>query len=244
MASKTQIDRLGDRLRSGQVNEDDLRMLDEYRRSFSDAYEFAVGAVRSQVGFEPTGRPAKSTTSITEKLIRESIRLSQIQDIAGCRVVVSGIADQERALKDLCALFKRSVVVDRRERPNNGYRAVHIIVNEHGKLVEIQVRTTLQHAWAELSEKVSDLVDADIKYGGGEPRLVEMLQKISEFFGRQEYAEFEFAELEAEASRLLSIRDVPVEVTGKIDSLRSILDVWRKQLVTVKNEIIEILEEE
>jgi len=35
--SKTQIDRLGDRLRKGNIHEDDLRLLDIYRRSFSDA---------------------------------------------------------------------------------------------------------------------------------------------------------------------------------------------------------------
>ena len=37
--SKTQIDRLGDRLRTGDISEADLRLLDSYRRSFTDAYE-------------------------------------------------------------------------------------------------------------------------------------------------------------------------------------------------------------
>jgi len=83
MVSKTQIDRLGDRLRAGNINEEDLRMLDEYRRSFSDAYESVVSAIGNELSLQPTGRPAKSTTSITDKLLRESIRLSQIQDIAG-----------------------------------------------------------------------------------------------------------------------------------------------------------------
>jgi len=35
--SKNQIDRLGGRLRKGDINETDLRLLDSYRRSFSDA---------------------------------------------------------------------------------------------------------------------------------------------------------------------------------------------------------------
>src|SRR5580765_6378681 len=96
MVSKTQIDRLGDRLRKGNISEPDLRLLDEYRRSFSGAYEFVVVRVRSELGLEPTGRPAKSTTSIAEKLQRESIRLTQIQDIAGCRLVVPDVREQER----------------------------------------------------------------------------------------------------------------------------------------------------
>ncbi|HEX3143351.1 MAG TPA: hypothetical protein VHQ64_05225, partial [Pyrinomonadaceae bacterium] len=43
MASNTQIDRLGDRLRTGDFSDEDLRALDEYRLSFSDAYEFVIG---------------------------------------------------------------------------------------------------------------------------------------------------------------------------------------------------------
>lgn len=85
MISKTKIDRLGDRLRSGMISETDLRMLDEYRRSFGEAYQDTVGTIRDELNLSPTGRPAKSTGSIIDKLKRESIRLSQIQDIAGCR---------------------------------------------------------------------------------------------------------------------------------------------------------------
>ena len=36
-----------------------------------------------------------------------------------------------------------------------------------GKNVEIQVRTELRQLWAELCEKLSDLLDPAIKYGGG-----------------------------------------------------------------------------
>ena len=81
--SKNQINRLGDRLRTGDVGESDLRLLDNYRRSFTDAYEDVVVRIRDQLGLEPTGRPTKSKTSIIEKLRRERTRLSRMQDIAG-----------------------------------------------------------------------------------------------------------------------------------------------------------------
>ncbi len=59
--TKTQIDRLGDRLRKGPVLvEDDLVALDEYRRSFGPAYETVVRTIREQTQLEPTGRPAKA----------------------------------------------------------------------------------------------------------------------------------------------------------------------------------------
>ncbi|MBI2059522.1 MAG: hypothetical protein HYT87_07090 [Nitrospirae bacterium] len=82
--SKTQIDKLGERLKSGKLTDSDLIALDEYRRSFGEAFEHAMGEIRDKLKLKPTGRPAKSTTSIIEKLRRESIRLTQIQDIAGC----------------------------------------------------------------------------------------------------------------------------------------------------------------
>lgn len=54
--SNTKIDKLGDRLRQRNVADDDLRLLDAYRRSFGKAYETVVGAVREKLSLEPTGR--------------------------------------------------------------------------------------------------------------------------------------------------------------------------------------------
>lgn len=178
--SKNQVDRLGNRLRKGDISEADLRLLDSYRRSFTDAYEDVVGKIRDQLSLEPTGRPAKSTTSISAKLRRESIRLSQIQDIAGCRLIVPDVLTQDEVVAKLRGLFDKLIVVDRREHPSHGYRAVHVIVDCHGKLIEVQVRTSLQHAWAELSEKLSDEVDSAIKYGGGDEELVSVLAMMSD----------------------------------------------------------------
>jgi GTP pyrophosphokinase len=135
--SRTQIDRLGDRLKKGHITEDDLRLLDQYRRSFTKAYEIVVGDIRQKLGLEPTGRPAKSTTSISEKLRRESIRLTQIQDIAGCRLTVSDIANQDSVVESLKQLFEHVTISDRRKQPSHGYRAIHVIVSYSGKMIEI-----------------------------------------------------------------------------------------------------------
>jgi len=86
--SNAQIDRLGDRLRTGELTQADLELLDQYRRTFGHAYDDVVRAIRRELGVEPSGRPAKSTGSVIDKLRRESIRLTQMQDIAGCRIVV------------------------------------------------------------------------------------------------------------------------------------------------------------
>jgi putative GTP pyrophosphokinase len=177
--SKTQIDRLGERLKRGPHTESDLRLLDDYRRSFAEAYEAVVRTIRQRGEF-PTGRLAKSTDSIVQKLRRESLRLSQMQDIAGCRVVVVNVVEQEKFVASLKTGFPGASVIDRRDKPSYGYRAVHIIAEISGKPMEIQVRTSLQHLWAEVSEKCSDVLDPAIKYGGGPNSWRSMISSLDQ----------------------------------------------------------------
>ncbi len=108
--SKSQIDQLGVRLKAGNPQHADIRLLDEYRRSFDEAYAHVVTTIRDRLKLQPTGRPAKSTTSIIEKLQRETIRLSQVQDIAGCRVLVRDMAHQDHVVARLRAVFERAEV--------------------------------------------------------------------------------------------------------------------------------------
>lgn len=168
-------------------------MLDQYRRSYSEAYEAVVEKIRKDLSLAPTGRPAKSTISIAEKLRRESIRLTQIQDIAGCRIIVADIASQETVVKSLNELFKDATVIDRRQQPSHGYRAVHVVVRYEEKLIEIQVRTALQQLWAELSEKFSDIFDPMVKYGGGDEFTRTVLINQSSMIANEETLEKQVA---------------------------------------------------
>ena len=179
LISKSQIDRLGDRLKKKLLSEADLRLLDDYRRSFRRAYEWVLTTIKDQLQLEPTGRPAKSTRSIIDKLRREKIRLSQVQDIAGCRLVVATAVLQAQTLAALQRAFPDLKLVDRRLRPSHGYRAVHAIVVVDGVSVEIQVRSLLQQLWAEFSERLSDIVDAALKYDGGPKTFRQGLYSIS-----------------------------------------------------------------
>lgn len=80
-----EVDRLGDRLRVG-ITAADLELLDGYRRGFRASYDWVIDRIRNEIGLEASGRPAKSTTAICDKLKRSSMRLTQMQDIAGCRI--------------------------------------------------------------------------------------------------------------------------------------------------------------
>ena len=179
MTSRAQIDKLGERLRAGRVTEADLRALDDDRLTFSNAYTFVVTRLVG-FGLRPTGRPAKSTQAIVEKLRRESIRLSQVQDVAGCRVVVSGLQEQDACVPAIVSAVPAGSIIDRRSMPSHGYRAVHVVSTLEGRAVEVQVRTKWQHFWAEGSEKLADTLGSGIKYGVGPADVLQVLQRWSE----------------------------------------------------------------
>jgi putative GTP pyrophosphokinase len=185
--STAAVDQLGERLRRT-LTVEDLRLLDQYRREFGPDYAVVVTAVREALGLEASGRPAKSTTAIVDKLNRGSMRLSQMQDIAGCRVVVADTLAQDAAVSHLTTLFQ-STIVDRRERASHGYRAVHVVLRPRKRPIEVQVRTVLQHLWAEFSEKAADTYGIEVKYGGGHKTIRNALDSASELVANFERLE-------------------------------------------------------
>jgi putative GTP pyrophosphokinase len=176
--SRTQVDKLGERLKSGPVSETDLRLLDDYRRGFVDAYLDVLSALVG-LGLRPRSREAKSRSAIVDKLRRESIRLTQIQDIAGCRLWVFDLNDQDREARRIEHVLSGCRRFDRRTVPSHGYRALHLVAERHGRPVEIQIRTELQHLWARTSEMLSDRLGAGLKYGQGPPEMLAHLESWS-----------------------------------------------------------------
>ena len=177
--AKSRIDRVGDALRSGDYCAKDLVELDQYRRTFESAYQHVVGMARLTFRLPVTGRPSKSTNSIVDKLRRESMRLAQMQDISGCRIIVEDIPSQDLYVNALKVFLGEPRIVDRRVSPSNGYRAVHLMPVIGDRCVEIQVRTMPQHLWAEMSEKLADTVDARLKYGEGDENWRHLLMNLS-----------------------------------------------------------------
>lgn len=200
--SKSEIDRLGVRLRKS-VSPEDLRLLDTYRLSFTSAYAAVLQAIKSTTGIDVSGRPAKSTTAIVDKLARESIRLSQMQDIAGCRIVVADMETQNALASKLSALFIDADISDRREKPSHGYRAIHIIVHHADRAVEIQVRTQLQHLWAEHSEKLADKFGIAVKYDGGPEDIRQRLEVLSKGIGFVEHLEAKAVNTNPDVGRMM-----------------------------------------
>lgn len=237
--SRNQIDKLGERLRDGSHAPEDLLLLHEFRRSFSRPYFEVRRKLLAELQMNVTGRPAKSTASIISKLHRQNIRLSRIQDIAGCRVVVPGIADQNRVIERLKGLFENPRGVDRRIKPSHGYRAYHLIVECQGRLVEIQVRTEMQQAWAMEVESLFDAVDPAIKYGGGPMELQDWLQLRSALIEVRENLELAPPNTPAPILACRAEAEALAQQIERIGSSATALGRWTVEVEAVRSKVRE-----
>jgi len=191
--SNSQVTKLGDRLRgntSSSITNDDLVFLDEFRQTFSKvdekAYAIIQDALEKAVDWTVTKRKRKTQQSIVDKLHRQpNLRLPQMQDIAGCRIVLESGTKQANKLNHLLlnAFIEQEWKVDSKERHKDGYYAIHIIAKLDKQFYEIQLRTYAQDIWANLVETLSDEKNT-LKYGGNEQEQITMnqLKQLSESF--------------------------------------------------------------
>jgi hypothetical protein len=169
--SRTALDRLGKRLIDpGGISAADAELfgqiLQAYDQTLADVCERL-----EKLGYIVTDR-LKTKDTLLDKLRREhGMRLKDVQDVAGARITVPGTrADQDNAVASILAAFDTGTrppqVRDRRDKPSSGYRAVHVVVFPGNIPVEIQVRTELQHVWAQVFEVMGDVWGRAIRYGG------------------------------------------------------------------------------
>lgn len=155
---------------------DDLALLNSLLLEYDDALQVAVERLENALGIRTTTR-LKTVGTILEKPRRSGGgSLPNVYDLAGIRIVEDfGWIEQDEIVRNIESLFpdglKEPKVLDRRLESNHGYRAVHVIVYVGTLPVEIQVRTELQHEWANTFEKLADFVGRDIRYGGSPDEL-------------------------------------------------------------------------
>ena len=190
--SNSQASKLGDRLRDSDISDDDLKMLDEFRQTYSEVDEHAYRIIQSALAsynhcpWTSTKRKRKTQQSIVDKLRRQPrLRLPQMQDIAGCRIVIQGGSQRAEEMNILLmdAFGQNQWQIDSKNRHADGYRAIHIVAKEDKKFYEIQLRTYAQDVWANLVESLSDEKNT-LKYGGSEQEqpLMNKLKDLADCF--------------------------------------------------------------
>lgn len=154
--------------------------------------------LRSAVVTE-TGRPPvvaqrfKRFPSMLHKLQRyPNMSLARMQDIGGCRAVLRDGREVTRVLRRIRKNWKPP---DNRIKnyilnpAPSGYRGIHVITERDERLIEVQLRTPMQHEWAIAVERMGSRHGFDLKSGLGPPELLRFFQVASEGMALEERGE-------------------------------------------------------
>lgn len=141
----------------------------------------------------------KRESSIVRKLERfDRMRLTQMQDIGGCRAVLRTIEQVDRLFNMYREHPGAHETVNEKDYicdpAGSGYRSVHIVQRYHssqrsefdGLLIEIQVRSLLQHAWATAVETVDAFLGTDLKSSLGPKEWQDLFALIGTAFAQLE----------------------------------------------------------
>jgi ppGpp synthetase/RelA/SpoT-type nucleotidyltranferase len=209
--SKKQIKRAGEILASdadSEAKSEAYAIVEKWRASHTyilrAVHTLLTGNARRINQWAFTSGRLKRMDSIAFKLQRQQgkMDLNQMNDVAGCRAVLWQV---EQVPKLLARLEKHFVLggpfkprlYDYIQSPKpDGYRGIHLAVQyqsknpKHvdscGKRVEIQIRSTLQHAWATAVETVDLFANEKLKLGQGNKQWSRFFALTSSIFAKKE----------------------------------------------------------
>lgn len=140
------------------------------------------------------GQRLKRAVSIIQKLNRFDSGLGEMQDIAGCRAIISSYKNLQQIDKSLSKSKMISVKQGKNYILNpksDGYRGIHKIYKYlgdkpycKGLSVEIQLRTKLQHSWATSVEIIDILENERLKSGQGSQDWQRFFYLVSNEFAK------------------------------------------------------------
>jgi ppGpp synthetase/RelA/SpoT-type nucleotidyltranferase len=177
-----------------------------------------------------TAQRLKRLSSIEAKLRRfPDMKLTQMQDIGGCRAVVKDMAEVDK----LVTAYRKGIAKNPKKRhaflsekdyinkpKPDGYRSHHLVYRYHsrakkyavysGLKVEIQIRTKLQHAWATAVEIISTFTGQALKSNIGDECWKRFFKLMSSAIALREKTPL--------------VADTPQEHNRLIDELRDLVE--------------------
>lgn len=150
----------------------------------------------------------KRSPSIISKLKRfPQMKLNRLQDVGGCRAILSDVNKVYKLRNDITKKFSKHILVKENdyinEMKDSGYRGIHLIYKYQGNinldfnnhLIEIQIRTKLQHAWATAVEILGTYLDEAFKSSQGSQEILDFFKKVSLLFSYSEKNKLELNSL-------------------------------------------------
>lgn len=186
--------------------------IDAWRQTHAYPLALVTPGLRNWVAQETAGplivgQRLKRFDRILSKLQRfPTMRLSQVEDIAGCRAVLVNPTEVSAVQRRIERKWDVRSVSDYREdgKCDTGYRGLHIVVQRRDRLVEVQLRTLGQQYWAEVVERTSSRIGAALKDGQGPPELMEYLRLASDLTWQDETGKQRNS---TQHARLVALRD-------------------------------------
>ena len=237
ISSKSKIDKAGDILRDTPAPSDDaLDLLSEWRGRHVYALNLAFQLLKGKTNSKEVGNNAiygqrlKRVDSIISKLQRfPETNLSRLNDIGGCRVILSSY----QKLMVLYSKLKKSRSILPYEKnyiiypKSDGYRSIHLIYQcgsldpkYAGLKIELQLRTKLQHAWATTVEIIDLFEGEKLKLGRGSKDWKQFFYLVADAFALYEQLPIRDAITKDELFNKIKILSDKLKVTDKLLAYR------------------------
>ena len=161
--SQKQINKIGKRFRDSIHDENDFNLLEDFKKSYDEhlisySSKISKDLNKFEINYVMAGR-LKRTISIIRKLQRpknKGMDLTRMSDIAGIRIIVETLKDQEKMLNFLKKNYDVEKIYNYVETDQD-YKSIHLIIKENTqKLIEVQIRTLAQQTWADESEEFGE----------------------------------------------------------------------------------------
>ncbi|MGK7886224.1 MAG: RelA/SpoT domain-containing protein [Crocosphaera sp.] len=200
--SKGKINKAGETLIQQNISDDDtLNTALEILSNWKGSHAFPLNSVQSSLRYRTKSidndfliaQRLKRTSSITSKLQRfPNMKLSRMQDIGGCRAILSHISHVDilkRQLVNDLHSFNITREYNYIKKPKEtGYRGIHLISEYCGKReeyrglkIEIQIRSKIQHYWATAVEIIGTFTQQPLKAGLGDSKWLDFFRMMSVF---------------------------------------------------------------
>lgn len=198
-ASKSRIDKAGRALSRppNDLSEEDLELeevFDRYRETHLGPLTSLTTLIQNLMSASGEeyyiAQRLKRKPQILRKLNRLSVRLTQLQDIGGLRIIADTNEHADRIASTIDAHFVNSrqysivKTTDYRSygRDDSGYRALHKIIKFGELYLELQIRSRAQHYWSESVERTSVFYGRRLKEGEGSNVVLLYFKNLSNLF--------------------------------------------------------------